>query len=464
MSYDAVDSRRRTYQTWNVQKKNSDRDDLPALDKLRPLCRDAYRNQPIVVSAVDTTQINVIGAGLKLQATPNADILGISAEEASQWAKQVEAEFRLFAENVNCDAERKKDFYQLQKVALISAFVSGDIPFLLPYIDRDGAYSLSVQLLEADRLCNPNNQPDTPETAGGITVGRWGEPITYHFAKTHPGGLTLPTEWISIPAFGENGRRNVYLLAEYVRPEQRRGIPKLAPVLESLKNLSEYTKAELEATVVSALFTVFIKQENNSLTEPIKNEQIKLEPGMMVALNPGEDIESINPNRPNPNYDKFVEAILKEIGSALQIPYELLMKHFSSSYSASRAALLEAWKSFRARRQWFAKGFCQPIYEEFLVEGILNGRIEAPGFFDDPLKRMAWSMATWNGPTPGQLDPIKETRAAEMRVQSGFSTRTQETAEMNGGDFETNAQMAKRETQLMIDAGLKEQKIQKEQK
>ena len=459
MAYDVNNPKRRVYRTWNVRLGNSDTDDLPALNQLRKLSRDAYRNQPLIVSGIDTKRYNTIGSGLVLQSAPNAEILGISADEAAAWASRTEAEFALWSDSPDCDAERTKVWGELQNVAFVSATLSGDLPYTLPYIDRGNPYSMTVRLFEADRLCNPNNMPDTPKTAGGITVDEYGAPVAYHFAATHPGGPVPPTKWVEVPAYGKNGRRNVYLLAQRTRPEQRRGIPILAPVLEQLKILDEYTTAELEAALVSGLFTVFVKTENGELNDPSggseNQDDLALKPGMMVGLAPGEDITTADPGRPNANYDKFVTAVFKQVGAALQVPYEMLLKHFSSSYSASRAALLEAWKAFKARRVWFARGFCQPIYEEWLWEAVLTGRIDAPGFLDDPLKRKAWARAIWNGPAPGQLNPVVETKAAISRVEAGFSTRQREAAEINGSDFEANAQAAKRENALIEEAGLK---------
>ena len=69
--------------------------------------------------------------------------------------------------------------------------------------------------------------------------------------------------------------------------------------------------------------------------------------GSVVDLNPGEKAVSVTPGRPNANFEGFVDSICKQIGAALEIPKELLVKQFNSNYSASRAALLEAWKMFR---------------------------------------------------------------------------------------------------------------------
>lgn len=65
----------------------------------------------------------------------------------------------------------------------------------------------------------------------------------------------------------------------------------------------------------------------------------------------------VNPGRPNPNFDPFVIAVLKQIGAALEIPYEILIMAFSSNYSASRAAILEFFKVVKMYRAWFVADF-----------------------------------------------------------------------------------------------------------
>ncbi len=71
----------------------------------------------------------------------------------------------------------------------------------------------------------------------------------------------------------------------------------------------------------------------------------------------------------------------------MEIPRDLLLKEFNASYSASRAALMEAWDTFRMYRNWFVDDFCNPVYEMWLSEAVASGRVSAPGFFADPLVR-----------------------------------------------------------------------------
>ena len=116
------------------------------------------------------------------------------------------------------------------------------------------------------------------------------------------------------------------------------------------------------------------------------------------------------------------------------------MLEFTASYSASRGALLQAWKAFRMRRSWFSKDFCQPVYELWFAEAVSKGRINAPGFFNNPILRKAYTRCTWNGPAAGQLDPVKEAQGASLRIGAGLSTRERECIEINGSDFDENAE------------------------
>ena len=466
--YIGADTNRRSMRSANAVAGSPDKDDLSSLEKLRAISRDMYRNAPLVRGAVDTMRFNIVGSGLTLQAQVDYEFLGLSEEEAQKFERDAEHIFRFWAESENADVELTSNFYELQTIALIGTLVSGDVFVGLPYIKRENSpYSLSVQLLEADRCCNPDNKMDDEHLAGGVEVDAFGAPKFYHLTKFHPGGNQFTNEWKKIPVFGESGRRNILHVFEKVRPNQKRGVPVLAPIIEPLKQFTDYTHAELTAAVVSGLFTVFIETESGDVPPEMEeeggtseiNEEMQLEAGAIIGLADGEKVTTANPNRPNTAFDGFTSSVLKQIGAALNIPYEVLMKHFSSSYSASRAALLEAWKMFRTRRVWFAQKFTQPIYEAVLTEAVLLGHLSAPGFLEDPMIRKAYCRASWNGPSQGQLNPVQETKAALMRVEEGFSTRTKEASEMNGTDFDQNIKRAKSETLKMRESGLSDLKI-----
>jgi len=424
---------------------------------------------PIATGAIKTMRTNVVGSGLVLKSQIDYEYLGLTEEQAQQLESDIEREFSLWAESEACDIERIDNFYEIQQLAFLNWLLSGDVIVLLPTTQRvNMPYDLRIQLIEADRLCNPQSATLNPAIIGGVETNSAGEVIAYHIKNTHPLSykLTLKVagEWKRIKAFGnKTGRKNVLHIMNRERIGQRRGVPYLAPVIESLKQLGRYSEAELVAAVVSGMFAVFIQKGENSgdgaaMGEVIPTDEqvdaadpssIEIGNGSIIDLEEGETANAVSPGRPNANFEQFFLAICKQIGTALEQPYEVLVKHFGASYSASRGALLELWKSVKMYRSWLAADFCQPIFEEWLAEAVAKGRITAPGFFADAAIRKAYCGAEWNGPAQSSLDPIKEVAAAKMRVTEGFSTRDKEAQELTGGDFYKIARQRKKEEILM---------------
>jgi len=445
---------------WDSESNSPEEDINDNLDLLRQRSRDLYMGGGnIATGAVKTTRTNVIGSGLMLKPSIDAEFLKMSEEEAETWKKTVVREFEYYANSVNCDRLRLNNFYELQQLAFLSTLLSGDVFVLLPFKERQGfAYDLKIQLIEGDRVKTPNDKLYNTNISQGVEVSN-GEVVAYYIYDKYPGSANDKGVYTKIAAFGsKTGRQNILHLMEAERPGQTRGTPILAPVIESLRQLGQYTRTELIAAVVGGLVAVSVTTElpETGIGEGLPQDEridddnpytYELGPGTINYMSPGEKIDINSPGRPNVAFDGFVNAILRQIGSALEIPYELLIKHFSASYSASRAALLEAWKMFRMRRRWFANDFCQPIYEEWLSEAVAKGRIYAPGFFDDPIIKAAYCKAEWHGPSQGQIDPLREVTAATRRVEQGFSTREREAAEMTGTDYNANyRQRVKEET------------------
>lgn len=464
---------------WISRGASPDEDIVENIKDLRDRSRDLYMGSPIATGALKTIRTNVVGAGLKLNASIDHEFLGLSSDQADAIEKEIEREWKLWANTQHCDASRTCTFGQLQSLALISALAAGDVFAMLPVKKRKGSvYDLRVALIEADRVCNPEPLPVGQDIVGGVEIDEYGAPTHYHIAQHHPGARIrtanyVKREWKRVPVFGPaTGRRNVlHIVQDLERPGQRRAAPLLAPVIESLKQLTRYTEAELMAAVVSGMFTVFVKSDtpDEPLGQAIPEDQqldhddragyqkdensYELGNGAIIGLGENESIETANPGRPNTAFDGFVNALSWQVGAAIELPKEVLQKVFNSSYSASRAALLEAWKMFRMRRTWLVDGFCQPVYEEWLAEAVAKGRIYAPGFFDSEAVRAAWCGAEWYGPAQGQLDPLKEANAARVRVEEEFSTREREAAEMTGMSWESIHPVRMREERARREGG-----------
>lgn len=467
--YDGASVVKKTLKNWQPGSQTADQDILKDLNMLRTRSRSLYSNNPVAASAIDGSTDSVIGSGLKLNSQVNREILGLEESAAAELDRHIENEFKLWAENFYCDSERVLNFYALQDLAFTSTMLSGDFFTIMAYEANkpgDLPYRLSLKTIEADRVCNPANGIDTSKTAGGITVNRSGAPKVYHIRSyvPHDYNYLFSTKFDHVTRFGRLTKRlQVIHLFKKFRPGQRRGVPFLAPVIEKIKQMDRYELAEIDAAVVAALFTVFIKSESGNIgkgdeygavydegipeSEQKENEYY-MGPGAVNGLAPGESIETADPKRPNSNFDPFIKSFTTQIGAALNIPMEVLLNHFESSYSASRAALLKAWNFYRNRRAWIVSNFITPVYAEWFTEAVLRGRINAPGFLTDYRIRQAYLTATWTGPGMGQIDPVKETKAAILRKRFNLSTGQHESSQLNGSDYEQNIKQNSREDTL----------------
>lgn len=454
---------RKASKNWGYAGGGAKEDIDDNIDILRQRSQDAFCGIPLATSAIKTMRTNVVGGGIKPRPSIDGEILGLTAEQATEWERTVLREFSLWADSTDCDLERMNNFYELQQLAFTSWITRGDVFVLLPYTHRiSSTYDLRVQLIEADRVCNPRTCDyyyNNHMTVNGIERNERGEVVAYHIANHHPLSNLHPhnRKWDRVLAYGNRtGRKNVLHCVENERIGQSRGVPILAPVLETLKQLGRYVDAELMSALIGSMFTAFIETqtpevkpfgEESDNNYQVQDDELSMGNGTIVTLAPGESAKFADPSKPPNTFDAFVSSLVRQIGAAIEIPPELLLKQFANNYSASRGALLEAWKMFKMRRTWLINDFCQPIYEEWLAEAVAKGRVSAPNFFTDPLVRKAYSNCSWSGPSAGQLDPVKEANAAKIRVQEGFSTRQQETIELNGGDFyENNRQRVQEET------------------
>lgn len=458
---------------FNPSAGSADSDSIGDLETLRSRSRHLGRNAPIARGARNTSKTNVVGSGLRLASSLQRELLGLTDEQAESIEDDLEVLFDLWASSKNASADRKLNFYEMQALAHTSTWDSGDCFGLRRFKESTSFLALCVQLVEADRVCTPNDKqtpaPGQPEIRDGIELDGDGEAIAAHILNEHPGDSVLrssykPEDWKRMPFRGKAPFPLLLHLMKSDRIGQTRGIPALAPVIETLKQLDRYAEAELMAAVVSAFFTVFIKtpEGNNDSSSnvvpqpgpmggdgiPTASNEAVLGSGTIVDLADGEDVTIANPNRPNPNFDPFFKSFLQQIGIALGMPYEVLLMHFSSSYTASKAAIETARQYFTDDRTWLSRNFCQPVYEWFLYELVARGIRDLPGFLEDPIKRAAWCGSKWLGRAPIVLDSEKDARAANLWIDMGVETLESITTEKNGADWYRNQEQRGRESDL----------------
>jgi len=341
-------------------------------------------------------------------------------------------------------------------------------------------YQLRISLVEADRVCTPGSfdgsydgydkkEKNGNDIINGIEINKSGKVVAYHIASRFPGEYGSGSlKWARVEKRGaKTGNPNILHIFNAERAGQYRGVPFLAPVIQTLKQLTRYTEAEIMAAVVNSLFGIFITTKSGEQVESFggdgeeektegvpgeDDDKIKVGTGTVIFLREGEEVKAVESAHPSNNYDAFVNSMALQIGAALEIAPEVLLKKFSSNFSASKGALNETWKSFKMYRKWFIDDFCQEIYILWFNEAVSKGRINAPGYFNNILVKKAYTNATWNGPAQGHLNPVQEVTAAIQKIQNGLSTHEDECISMNGSDFDDNIRTLKNENAALAEA------------
>jgi lambda family phage portal protein len=476
-------SRRQTWAEKYDATSYSARSDIEENRKtLRERTRDLAMNAPIGTAAVNVTRTNVVGAGLIPKPKIDYEFLGISQEEAMALQQKIKKEFDLWASGTFCDANDQHSFYELQQIAFADWLKNGEEFALIQYEDEQEymPYQLRIKLIEADRVCSPGSmnaeyfgyditKKDGNVIMNGLELDQKGKVVAYWISSTFPGehSNTKRQTWTRVAKRGsKTGNQNILHVFNAERAEQYRGVPFLAPVIHIIKQMTRYTEAEVMAAVVNSMFALFVTtetgndmggfggvDEEDDMTPASRDDDdhIKLGTGTVSFLKDGESIQAVESAHPGGNYGSFIESMAMQVGAALEIAPEVLLKKFNASFSASKGAINETWKSFTMRRKWFVNDFCQQIYDMWFSEAVAKGRINAPGYFLDPMIAKAYTKATWNGTAQGYLNPVAEVNAAVTRIQNGLSTHEDECAAMNGSDFEDNIRTLKGENERLLE-------------
>lgn len=452
--------------SWLPGGGSADQDLLGELASLRERSRDLVRNDGIASGAVMTLTTNIIGSGIRPQSRIDKETLKVEEEYASNLQKQIE---KIWERWVPCaDAGGRMDFYEIEELSERNRFINGEsiiLPLRINDPKKKRPYSFALQSIESDRLDTPSDLKSNKNIRSGVEIGEYGEPVNYYVRKTHPGDITYSkgfynsnsSNFEKYPVINDIGMPNFFHLYHVLRCGQTRGEPFFAPVLNLFKDRFEYMEAELVAARVAACFAIFIKKElgpdigiaRSTTAEDGSGKRIEeLSPGMTEYLQPGEDISSFNPNRPGNNFAMFLERILRDVASGLNMPYEILSKDFTrSNYSNMRASLLEARRFFMVQQGFVAKKLCQPSLVYLIEEAYLRGELPILDFY---FNREAYVHVRWVSPGWQWIDPENEVTASADSVDNNLSTLAEE-IESRGGDWEDDLEQRARELKKIKD-------------
>lgn len=487
--YRGGQSDRRATKSWRARVKSANADTLGNRSTLVARSRDAAMNLPLGGAIIDRRVTFAVGTGLLAIPQLDAERLGISEEAAAELTATIMRDYDAYMSSKDPDAERVATGYELQEVLLRAQLESGDVLGIrtMPK-DQIGRKTLTAwKLIEGDRVVSPTNHKEGtrkggeagPVIIGGVEQDGFGAAVAYHVLKKAPEfGVhsRKGDDTVRIPAWGDKtGLPSSLLVMQKLRPEQARGVPLLAPVLEILKQISDLTDSELFAAVLTSMLAITYKSPGASpLPEPeygqgdiVQSEgpppetlgmgsrtEYRMEPGAILEIDSDAEVDLKAPQRPNPKFDPFFMSLAKQLGARLETPVEVVMLAFNSSYTASKAALENFYILIRKVRESLGSHWCTPHYEAWLYEQMAKGKYDMPGFWDYPELRDLWCEVRHRGDGKISLNPQQEAKAFEIYEAHGWKTGAEITAELSGGDFDSNVRTRIGEHRRFVDGGL----------
>ena len=228
---------------------------------------------------------------------------------------------------------------------------------------------------------------------------------------------------------------------------QLRGVSKFAPAIVKLFLLDQYDDAELDRKV-AAMHALFITTP--APAEPFDvaettgengERTMDLQPGQIVLLEPGEQVQTSDPADSGQTYEPFQYLTLLQVSAALGIPYAYLSNDMiKANYSNARLALLE----FRRRTEAYQHAvmvwqLCRQVWARWMDSAVLADALVLPGYERD---RRAYLACAWLPPKWDWVDPLKDAKAEIEQIAAGLKSRTQALAERGYDAEQVDAEIA----------------------
>lgn len=467
--------------TWDPDLLSADREILPSKSLADRRSRNMTQNDAYIANGTSIQQNSIVGDMYMLNAKPDYELLGLTEDWAEKFQQQVEARFTLWAESPKnwVDASRMNSFTSMVRLAIASWGTTGEVLATAEWMpENSGPYRTAIQMIDTDRLGNPYGEIDSPTLRGGVKMNKFGAPIGYHIRNSHPtdfndmGAYT----WKYVPAAKPWGRQQVIHILEQMRPGQTRAISQMVSALKEMKMTKNFRDVVLQSAVVAASYAATIESELPSeavyaalgandqggmdkwaaqymgaISKYYGSKSMKINGAKIPHFFPGTKLEIRNPSNPGGIGANFEQSLLRYISAALGISYEQLSHDYSqSNYSSARAASNETEKSMKTKKRLIADRFASNVYRLWFEEALNKGDIvlprNAPNFYEG-LNADAYCKCTWTGAGRGQIDELKETQAAVLRLKYNLSTAEKEIARF-GDDYRHVFRQKSREKKL----------------
>lgn len=475
---------------WQPKLDMADQDIIPDRELTEARVRDTLRNDAYVQGGQTLHRDNIVGSMFLLNAKPDLRVLDNKLCDetwAGEFQEEVEAKFTIWAESEDNwpDASRMNNLTGLVRLGVANYSASGEIIASVEWLrDQPRAYSTAIQLLESERISTPPELAMDPTIRGGIRRNRYGAPQSMFVRLAHPSDRYAQNgeqwSWKEVPIRKPWGRLQMIHIIEQQRIDQTRGISEMVAALKEMRTTKRFRDITLQNAVVNATYAATIESDLpteaafaaigggqggtafldyvgtllgaiNKYANGARN--MRLDGVKIPHLFPGTKLNLRNAGTPGGVGTQFEQSLLRYIAANLGVSYEQLSRDYSqTNYSSIRAAVNETEKFMTSRKRMVADKLATAIYRLWFEEARNKGDITTllasmPNFYEG-MNKDAYTSCDWIGAGRGQIDELKETQAAVLRLKYHLTTYEEEMARA-GKDWRKTLAQRQREVKEM---------------
>lgn len=496
--FDGADAADKTFAYWTPPVATAD--SLVLRDKHLADARsmDLGRNDAFIASGANYHRDSIVGSTYRLVPSPRYQLLGMSEAWAKEFSQELKDRWEAWAESEDCwaDAARRLTFTGLVRLAVITEVYRGEVLASAEWLrDKTRPTRTAILMLDPERLRSPYSVIETaggPRIRGGVEIDRIGQPLNYFIHdETSPSQAAINgnLQHKKIAARKPWGRRQIIHIMEPDRPGQTRGMSRLVTALRETQLGRRYRDVVLQNALANATYAAVIESElpheqifalmgSGSTTDPLEaveqymtawtgsvgeyvqsSKRLTMNGAKIPVLPPGTKLTMQNAGSPGGVGETFEASVLRYMAASLGITAEELTRDLSNTnYSSIRAGMLMTNRHMRAHKAMIADRFANQILALWFEEEFNAGRFEtlkgAPSIYETAYHPSYYLHCAWYGAGSGQVDELKETQAALLRVRGGLSSREQEIARLHGQDWRDVIDQMKVEDDYIKTAGL----------
>jgi capsid protein len=385
------------------------RRDLTPYDRLTMVrkCRWAERNSGLFKQILADMCLYTVGDGIKPQ----------SHASTPEIQERYEAYFAEKAKRI--DITNRFSFYQAQSILLRGMIRDGD-SFAAKV--RNGSGEAKIQLMEAHRVGDPLEGKVPEGMHDGIQFGPYGEYIAVNIYRSDGSSRQILAQ-------------SMMMVVDQEYASGARGVPLLQHSINSIQDEMEILALEKQAVKDNGDITRIIKKEGGVLDGDMANELGSVTGGSysnlantmggkLIALEPGESMDSFQSNRPNATFNGFISALERDISMGV-LPYEFVSDPSKIGGASVRLITAKAARVFGKYQNVIIENFCVPTWGYIIGQGIADGELP-----DDP----QWNQVSWTTPKSVTVDAGRDAANDRNDVEMGLLSMSELYAQ-RGLDF-----------------------------